>query len=384
MFATTVARATPDPIPPGQTTPDAIPPGQTTPGNSATTEPATPPDDAMTGDIVTDSSQTPNVVEREAITEHRLGIAAYKAGKFEEARAHYLRSLSLLPHYQTAALLGQVEAALGHHAQAAEYFSLSLSLVPRGEDSSRPRAALTEAKQHVHTLNVVTHQYPDLTITLDGSPLAKPRPRGDGVVELFLSPGSHDVSFDKPGFATQQHTIEGSAGTTLVLHVNLVPLPAPTKADAADSSSLTPSESFRARTSVAPERPTPETHLERYWPVYAGGVATVAAAGVGTYLSVKAHRSDRALGRLEESNSGEIDQCSTDTEPQAEACQALHERAEARDAQYRWSMVGLVTAGVLGAATLGALVWLVNTDDETHVTPSVSAQHLGVVVEHHF
>lgn len=375
MVAARVAHATPE---------------GTTPRDAPAAEPAAPPDevappdDAMSGDIVTDATQTPNVVEREAVAEHRLGIAAYKAGKFDEARAHYQRSLSLLPHYQTAALLGQVEAALGHHTQAAECFSLSLSLVPQGEDSSRPQAALTEAKQHVHTLNVVAHVYPDLTITLDGSPLAKPRPRGDGVIELFLVPGSHDVSFDKPGFATQRHTVEGSAGTTLVLHVSLIPLPESANEVAGNSSSLAVSESPHARTALTPDRPLPETHLEHYWPVYVGGVATLAAAGMGTYLSVKAHRSDRALGRLEQSNSGEIDQCSTALQPLPEACLALRERAEARDGQYRWSMVGFVTAGVLGAATVGALVWLVNTDTETQVTPSISAQHLGVVVEHRF
>lgn len=383
MFATALAQATPEQTAPGATAPHSTAP-QIAASQITASQSTAANDDAMTGDIVTDSTKAPNVVEREAINEHRLGIAAYKAGQFEAARAHYLRSLSLLPHYQTAALLGQVEAALGRHPQAAEYFALSLSLVPRGEDASRPQAALAEAKHHVHTLNVVTHQFADLTITVDGSPLAKPRPRGDGVIELFLSPGSHDVSFDKPGFVTQQHTLEGSAGTTLVVHVNLLPTPESSPADTAKLTPTTP-PATSGQSSVTARTPAPyETHFEHYWPVYLGGIATLGAVGVGTYLGVKANRADRALTRLENSNRDEVDQCSTAPEPLPEACQALHDRADIRDAQYRWSMVGFVTAGVLGAATVGTLVWLVNTDQTTRVTPSIGARHLAVVVEHHF
>jgi hypothetical protein len=331
-----------------------------------------------------------NQTEQEAVELHRRGIEAFKAGKYLEARTLYERSLALVPHYQTAALLGQVEAALGHPADAAYYFALSLSLVPPDADPSRSRDALTEAKQNVHSLRVLSVPS-EVSISVDG--LVTRGVAQEGALDVYLTPGQHTLMFAERGYEPQQTTLDAGKGTSQLLQVALQ----------LQSGGAAHTNAGRDSASVLPpkpvsERPAPaalvqdlgaESHLERFWPVYVGGVATLAAVGVGTYFGIEARRSDGDLGAVDARtigpDSASSAQCASNSPLAASpACGELNERAQKRDRQYTISVGGFVAAGVLGAATLGTYFWLTRDNDSTRVTPVVGLNRVELLVHHEF
>ena len=89
-----------------------------------------------------------------------------------------------------------------------------LAVVPP-KDEHRPRMTRASARGK---LRVVTHQGRDLTwanVTLDGIP------QGSTPVDLSVSPGSHRVRVERPGFRTLERTVQVGEGRPTVVSLEL-------------------------------------------------------------------------------------------------------------------------------------------------------------------
>jgi hypothetical protein len=346
---------------------------------------ATVPTETSSATATAEFDQT----EQEAVEMHRRGIEAFKAGHYEQARALYQGSLALVPHYQTAALLGQVEAALGRVSEAAYYFALSLSIAPPDADATRLRDALAEAKRNVHALSVVSVPS-EPTVEVDGTLFTRGLMQ-NGTLQIYLEPGQHKLRFTKPGYEDHRAVVQAGRGTSQLVQFTLRPPPdSRSSATIVDpSASHSASSPSRDSSSIVVEPVETESHLERFWPVYAGGIATLAASAVGAYFAIEARESDDALGSLGARSVGPESardaQCAANSPLAASwACTDLAERAERRDRQYASSIGGFIAAGVLGAATLGTCFWLARSDESTSLAPSVGLDRFELLMQHQF
>lgn len=269
------------------------------------------------------------------------------------------------------------------------YFALSLSLVPPDADASRSRDALTDAKRNVHSLRIVSVPS-EVAVSLDGQ--VTRGIAGQGGLDVYLTPGQHNLTFSKPGYEDQRTTLDAGKGTSQLLRVALQIRPdrAPAQTHvAANRAAHPPRPVSELQLSMERSRTPAESHLEQLWPVYVGGVATLAAVGIGTYFGVAARRSDRDLGSVDVRTVGPDTAASAQCAPasplaSSPACGELNERAETRDRQYTVSIGGFVAAGVLGAATLGTYFWRTQDDDSTRVAPVVGWNRMELLVHHEF
>ena len=116
------------------------------------------------------------------------GMAAYGKSKWAEARASFLAAWALKKHWQIAGSLGDCEAQLGLHRDAAEHLAFFLRLAPSERRSEAAKRLLTIARSKVGTL-VVDADAPDTQIVIDGRVVGK-TPLED---PIFVEPGHHEI-----------------------------------------------------------------------------------------------------------------------------------------------------------------------------------------------
>jgi len=121
---------------------------------------------------------------REAKDLARAGIAHYRAGRLEEARAAFAKAWSLKPSSELAASLAEVEMRLDRYSDAAEHWTYYIQNLP--PDRTEAEYQLAECRRHLGSVRVAVDT-PGAVVSLDGKVLGPAPLRAD----LWVSPGAH-------------------------------------------------------------------------------------------------------------------------------------------------------------------------------------------------
>jgi tetratricopeptide (TPR) repeat protein len=173
---------------------------------------------------------------REAKELTRAGIAHYRAGRLDEARAAFAKAWSLKPSSELAASLAEVEMKLDHYADAAEHWTYYIQNLP--PDRTEAEYQLAECRRHLGSVRVAVDT-PGALVSLDGKVLG-PAPLR---VDLWVSPGSHvfDAKIAERAPATQHISIGPGEAQLVSLELGRVAPPErPVTAPTPDESGKTP------------------------------------------------------------------------------------------------------------------------------------------------
>jgi hypothetical protein len=132
------------------------------------------------------SSAGPDALTDKAAALYDDGMAAFGKGKLPEARASFLAAWSLKKHWQIAASLGDCEARLGLHRDAAAHLAFFLRAAPRERRTDAAQKLYDAARSKIGTL-VITADVEGADIAVDGVVIGK-APLEDPV---FVDPGRH-------------------------------------------------------------------------------------------------------------------------------------------------------------------------------------------------
>lgn len=179
------------------------------PEPTAHAQSAPPPADAIT------------TLARQRYTE---GVAAYDAGKFEDARASFLQAYALKHHPAVLLNLGQSELRAGHPDDAGNHLQQFLREFAAASPDQRAAAekGIVEAKKHVGFVVIVVDA-PGADCSIDGTTVGK-SPLLD---PFYLKPGKHTVFAALQG-KNAVASIEVKAGTAAAASLSLGIVPAPT------------------------------------------------------------------------------------------------------------------------------------------------------------
>jgi PEGA domain len=258
----------------------------------------------------------------------------FAADRVHEALRGFRDAWQLSKTSEIAANLAIVEVAFKHHRDAAEHFRYALSHLSPNATAEQKQAivsGLDTAKQQVLTL-VIQGPPAGANISIDGVVIG----RAPLVDDVYVEPRAHDMRVDATGYQAMTRPIDGSAGTTLAVQLELKAIEVGPRLDRIVSQ---PPALHRAK--------TPSTI-----PLFVGGGVAVVGAVFGTIFLVKAgNAEDDATGKrnaLPETNA-----CGTGT-PHISECNALRNANTAVDRNRNLGVVGLVVGG---AAAGGALLY---------------------------
>jgi tetratricopeptide (TPR) repeat protein len=227
--------------------------------------------------VVPEASSVAAADEAEAA--FRNGARAFERGDIRQALKQMRTAFRLRPDYRTAAGLGQVELHLQRHRDAAEHLEFALRHYPNAADpEGRGRLidGFKAARTHVGSLSL-EGQIPGTELFIDGRKVATL----PVVYDLFVEPGEHRFTFQKPGFdAYEQSQLIGEGG----LHSLEVKL----GAEHVQAAARPPRQH-----SVA--TPTPLAD----WLLLSGGVLAVGALGAGVAFEWDADRAQAEADRLQ-------------------------------------------------------------------------------------
>ncbi|HEY0476313.1 MAG TPA: PEGA domain-containing protein, partial [Kofleriaceae bacterium] len=192
----------------------------------------------------------PDPAEARALDHLDRGVAAYRAGDYERARAELVAASALAPDkpnpYRWLALS---EVALGDCASALIHVESFLSRVAPADPRVAEVVALRE--RCVDTAVVRVSSTPSgASLRLDGGPPAATTP-----ARLAMRTGHHRIVVEKPGFQSESHDLDVPATGEL----------------------------FQSYTLREPRPPPPL--VRRWWFWTAVGAVAITAAGVGYGLS---------------------------------------------------------------------------------------------------
>jgi len=153
------------------------------------------------------------------------GVAAYDAGRFEDARASFLQAYALKHHPAVLLNLGQSELRANHPDDAANHLQQFIREFSAASPDQRAAAekGLTEAKRHVGFV-VITVDAPGADVSIDGTTMGK-SPLVDPV---YLKPGKHTVFAALQGKnAVASVDVKAGTAASASLSFGIVPAPPP-------------------------------------------------------------------------------------------------------------------------------------------------------------
>jgi hypothetical protein len=180
--------------------------------------------------------------EDQAAAEQHLdrAVAAYDAGRFEEALAEFRAADRLYPRPRLRFNVAASCRALGHDVEALEEYERFLE-DPTGDPADRQDAedAISELAARVSVLEVTAE--PGAEVTVDGrsrgaTPLAR---------AVRLAPGTHQVTVDKKGRLPYLRAVTLDAGQTTRLEVVLASPPPPAERLVGEGGRAAPNEGRR-------------------------------------------------------------------------------------------------------------------------------------------
>jgi hypothetical protein len=309
------------------------------------------------------------------------GSAEYTKQHWEAARVAFLKAWQLKQHYAIAGSLAGVEMKLGRHREAAEHLKYALANLPpeHPEKRAEAEASLKECRAHLSAVRVFVSGGILVLVTLDGRAL----PFQDLGDELLLDPGPHKFEVTQQGYQPLSRDFTATAGETREFRFDLVPLPQPAGAGSlAASHAVAVVPNAHALDANATAHYSPRT-----WALIGGSAATVIAAGMGTYFTLRyfalKRDSETALAHVQAEGSPELVASHAECQPGAPirpaACDQLSNSLDSRNTAGQISNATLITAGALGVATVATwLLWpRADGPAEKHAHLSVSPWLLG-------
>lgn len=273
-------------------------------------------------------AQRPSVAQAERAEQlYRLGSEAFEEGRYAEALRALRQAYASYPTYRTVCTLGQVELHLEHYRDAAEHLDSCARSFPDSESRRVLRQVvegLADARQHVFVLTLRSN-VDGARVSLDGNPVAETPIDTD----LFVEPGKHVVSVDKPGYEGFRAEVFLPAGGQRQLQASLV------------ANRDTP----RHASGSAPQL--------RRAVLWGGGALTVGALTSGVVLRILgadvARQAEDVAVALGERRRGCADQPDL-------ACRELKRLHERSARQYRASDIALLSATGVALGTLAFVV----------------------------
>jgi hypothetical protein len=208
------------------------------PEPSAHAQGAPPPGDSVT------------IIARQRYNE---GVAAYDAGKFEDARASFLQAYALKHHPAVLLNLGQSELRSNHPDDAGNHLQQFIREFAAASPDQRAAAekGLAEAKRHVGFVVIIVDA-PGADLSIDGTTVGK-SPLVDPV---YLKPGKHTVFAALQGKnAVASVDVKAGTAASASLSLGIAPAPAPPPVEPTPVPVPVPV----APPPVAPEPPPPST-----------------------------------------------------------------------------------------------------------------------------
>jgi hypothetical protein len=195
------------------------------------------------------------------------GLAAFDAGRKEEARAELERAHALIPSARTLRGLGMIAMALDRFTVAKRELEASL-VHQRSPLSAAMRKEVEELLAWMRaSLAIVRIEAtpPGGQVAIDGVPVDER--------ELLLEPGEHTVTVSADGHASHQRTFQLSLDEPLLLRVALAPEEPPPPSAAAPVVVAAPPEVRAAAGGPV-------------WPWFAGSAGVLAVGGAGVLLAL--------------------------------------------------------------------------------------------------
>jgi hypothetical protein len=306
---------------------------------------------------------------------YRQAHAAFKAGKWAEARQLLLALWKEEPTYDVAVTLVQVEYQLQHYAAAARYLQFALAKIPPTEDPSTAqdyKEQLEELRPRIATIN--------LEVDVDGveffvadeklgrSPLAGP---------LYLDPGSYTLEARR-GDWRDRRDLKVAGGSSYALTFKLGQA-APTVVSSGLTTDPTPPA---GQPQPPPSGSSDDEHgwTARHSAIAAiGGGLSLLALGSGIAFRVDAGNKQDRVDQLKAEAGG---RCPVGSD--ATVCRDLKGTAESRNSSASLSNISFVATGVIVAATATALYLLPrSTGGSQHavVVPAVAPGFGGLFLK---
>jgi hypothetical protein len=305
-----------------------------------------------------------SVVQAQA--QWRKGTRAAVHGDYETARAAFEQAYELLEEPALLFALGDAEVRTGRFLDGARHLATFMA-TQAGTDAQRDAAAkaLEKASPHVSRLTFRINTS-DAAVQIDGdavghTPLPEPF--------VYVSPGTHQVTVEKPNYAPLKRTVELGTGQIETLEGELAPeptneealgiVPRPSVAPprpAAATSAPTLAAASRSLPMSEPPPPIVDRSISgRTVVIISGSVLTAAALGVGVtfFLKKESAANDReaAIQSLGGAN------CVSPSGTQAAPCLRLASAVNAIADDNTVMNWAFPAAGVLAAATTAAAIF---------------------------
>jgi tetratricopeptide (TPR) repeat protein len=279
----------------------------------------------------------------------RAGIAQYRKGNLDEARAQFAKAWALKQTMELAASLAEVEMRLQRFADAAEHWEYYIQHLP--PDRTDAEFQLAECRKHLGSVRVAVDT-PGAVVSLDGEVLGPAPVRRD----IWVNPGAH--LFQARGhdgkLATQQISIASGEAQMVTL---MLGAGAPT--DAGPAPAVAASE--------PPRTGADASGLSTKTLVILGGSAlSLGAMGVGVGFTLKAGAAANDADALraqiaaagDPSLAGEGAYCSPPPGERPSQCDAYSAKLDDEENARNVALASFVTGGVLAVGTVvTALLW---------------------------
>jgi tetratricopeptide (TPR) repeat protein len=322
---------------------------------------------------------TPEEVQQAQARWHE-GKAFFDTGNFEAARVAFKQAYTVFPHPVFLQNLGEAELRAGRNVEAARHFEafLRTSGAISAAQRDQARKSLKKAAEKLGSVLVDTNAE-DAEIRVDDEVVGR-SPLGG--LAWYVEPGKHVVVARKEGYldGSEQVFVPAGLAKTVVVRVQRV------AASSEDAPGGAATRTARADGPPAASHEEESPALEPKVLVVAGGAAlTAVALTVGTVyaLRVGSDRThiDDAKARIGTASCG-------DRSAPADACADLAQYATRLPTDRNVRDVALVSAGVVGGATVAALLFWPSPSTGPRAGPPVSAWiqggHYGVIVSGRF
>ena len=278
----------------------------------------------------------PDAATEKARALHTEGDAHFAKADFARARDAYLAAWALKKHFQIAGNLGDAEARLGIHRDAAEHLAYYLREAPK-DDPSRESAKklFNEAVTKVAVLHISV-DLAGAEVHLDGAPIGT-APLPD---DVYAEPGAHTLEA-RLGTRSAKEEVGVAAGATRVVFLDLKGL------DRKELLAPPPAEAPEAP--PAPAAPEAEEATEKSLLfIVIGSSFAALGLGIGIGMTVAANAKSGEVDSLRVGDGGP----SACYRSASEACRALNDAVVELDSRTMSAGVGYGAAAAAAGLTL--------------------------------